>query len=119
MSENQPDRNMIAWGIVGSVSNQLSQEAQSLLAGKIAEALAGTEPDGFATLAQLRGEGWNVAAHNDYRLRGENWTFYLMTHPTGIWAKGEGRTDAEALAVAKADASARTAGRPTPSCETP
>jgi len=49
-------------------------------------------------LAGLRFFGWTVASHNDYRLAGEPYTFWLMTHPSGIYFKGEGRTDAEALA---------------------
>jgi hypothetical protein len=38
-----------------------------------------------------------VAVHNDYRLRGETFTFYLFTHKSGLWAKGEGRSDLEAI----------------------
>jgi hypothetical protein len=45
----------------------------------------------------LRARGWSVAVHNDYRQGGEARTFWLLTHPDGRWAKGEGRTDAEAL----------------------
>lgn len=45
----------------------------------------------------LRAAGWSVAVHNDYRLNGEAHTFWLLTHPSGRYAKGEGRTDAEAL----------------------
>jgi len=48
-------------------------------------------------LAKLRECGWSVAVHNDYRLKGESYTFWLLTHPEGIWAKGEGATDKEAL----------------------
>jgi|ERR1051326_3192051 hypothetical protein len=47
-------------------------------------------------LGKLRAEGWSVAVHNDYRLNGESYTFWLLTkHDRFI--KGEGRTDAEAL----------------------
>jgi hypothetical protein len=47
----------------------------------------------------LRREGWTVAVHNDYVLDGEPMTFWLFTHPpSGRFIKGEGRTDAEALA---------------------
>lgn len=46
----------------------------------------------------LRAEGWSVAVHNDYRLNGEAFTFWLWTHPSGRYVKGEGRTDADALA---------------------
>lgn len=44
----------------------------------------------------LRAKGWSVAAHNDYRLGGEDFTFWLFTKD-GRAVKGEGRTDAEAL----------------------
>ncbi len=45
----------------------------------------------------LRAKGWTVSSHNDYRLKGVPHTFWLLTHPSGRWLKGEGRTDAEAL----------------------
>lgn len=45
----------------------------------------------------LRALGWSVSSHNDYKLKGVFHTFWLLTHPAGIWLKGEGRTDAEAL----------------------
>jgi hypothetical protein len=48
-------------------------------------------------LADLRAAGWRVAVHNDYRLNGVDMTFWLMTHPSGVYAKGEGATDIEAL----------------------
>ena len=50
----------------------------------------------------LRAQGWAVAVHNDYRQDGESHTFWLFTHPDGRYAKGEGRTDAEALAQVRA-----------------
>ena len=46
-------------------------------------------------LSALRGEGWTVAVHNDYRLNGESRTFWLFTKD-GRAIKGEGRTDEEA-----------------------
>jgi FAD/FMN-containing dehydrogenase len=46
---------------------------------------------------RLREAGWMVAVHNDYRLNGEPHTFWLFTHPSGRWIKGEGRTDEIAL----------------------
>lgn len=49
-------------------------------------------------LAELRAEGWTVAVHNDYRIAGERMTFWLLTHARGVWLKGEGATDEEALA---------------------
>lgn len=48
------------------------------------------------TLNHLRKDGWSVAVHNDYRLHGEPHTFWLFTKGDRA-AKGEGRTDAEAL----------------------
>lgn len=39
---------------------------------------------------------WSVAVHNDYRMMGENYTFWLFTK-NGRAVKGEGRTDGEAL----------------------
>ena len=54
----------------------------------------------------LRAAGWLVAVHNDYRLNGEPHTFWLWTHPDGRWIKGEGRTDADALAQCRAALSA-------------
>jgi hypothetical protein len=44
----------------------------------------------------IRVGGWSVAVHNDYRLNGKSYTFWLFTK--GQFAvKGEGRTDGEAL----------------------
>lgn len=48
-------------------------------------------------LDQIRSFGWDVAVHNDYKLDGEQYTFWLFTHPDGSWVKGEGKTDNEAL----------------------
>lgn len=62
----------------------------------------GEDPIGM--LNRLRDQGWAVAVHNDYWLAGERYTFWLFTHRDGRWIKGEGRTDAEALAKASADA---------------
>lgn len=45
----------------------------------------------------LRAKGWSVAVHNDYRVAGQAYTFWLMTHASGRWLKGEGTTDAIAL----------------------
>lgn len=49
----------------------------------------------------IRALGWSVAVHNDYRLNGEPHTFWLFTKD-GRAVKGEGRTDAEALAQVSA-----------------
>lgn len=48
-------------------------------------------------LHRIRALGWSVAVHNDYRENGVQMTFWLFTHPSGNWLKGEGRTDVEAL----------------------
>jgi hypothetical protein len=47
---------------------------------------------------KLRERGWRVAVHNDYALRGKSMTFWLFTHASGHWIKGEGETDTDALA---------------------
>lgn len=48
----------------------------------------------------MRADGWTVAVHNDYRLNGEFHTFWLWTHAaSGRFVKGEGKSDAEALAA--------------------
>jgi hypothetical protein len=54
------------------------------------ERLEAASPD------DLRKQGWAVAVHNDYRLNGERCTFWLLTRGDRC-AKGEGRTDADAL----------------------
>ena len=54
--------------------------------------------DNKSPLERLRLNGWSVAVHNDYVLHGEPFTCWLMTHPEGIWIRGEGRTDEAALA---------------------
>jgi len=48
-------------------------------------------------LVELRRAGWSVAVHNDYRQGGAQMTFWLLTHPSGRWVKGEGLTDEHAL----------------------
>jgi hypothetical protein len=71
----------------------------------------------------LRAAGWAVAVHNDYRLDGEQHTFWLFTKD-GRCIKGEGRTDAAALNAARAamtalgfqaeDGAQQRAAEPTP-----
>jgi hypothetical protein len=51
----------------------------------------------IASLDVLRASGWAVAVHNDYRLNGNRHTFWLLTHPSGRYVKGEGPTDEVAL----------------------
>lgn len=55
------------------------------------------EAEGIMALRTLRKDGWTVAVHNDYRLDGHTHTFWLFTHPSGRWLKGEGKTDGIAL----------------------
>jgi len=59
-------------------------------------------------LKAMRREGWRVAVHNDYRLDGKLFTFWLFTHSSGRWVKGEGKTDREAVSLALASAEGRT-----------
>ena len=54
-------------------------------------------PPFHEALATLRAAGWMVAVHNDYRQNGKLMTFWLFTRE-GFAVKGEGETDAEALA---------------------
>lgn len=63
-------------------------------------------------LEELRRSGWSVAVHNDYRLAAKHHTFWLFTHPSGLWAKGEGPSDAIALANARDQARARVDAQP-------
>lgn len=50
-----------------------------------------------ATLERLRKSGWRVGVHNDYKLDGEDRTFWLLTHPSGRYVKGEGRDNCCAI----------------------
>lgn len=54
----------------------------------------------------LSENNWSVAVHNDYRQNGGKYTFWLFTHPSGRWVKGEGGTDEAAIADAAAHARA-------------
>lgn len=65
-------------------------EERKLLFAEI-ERLRAASPD------DIRAEGWTVAVHNDYRYVGVQHTFWLFTKD-GRAIKGEGRTDADALA---------------------
>jgi protein gp37 len=60
--------------------------------------------DAWAPLRDLRAAGWSVAVHNDYWVDGRSYTFWLLTHPSGRWIKGEGETDLEALEQCSASA---------------
>lgn len=55
----------------------------------------------------LRSANWSVAVHNDYFVNDKPATFWLFTHPSGLWVKGEGWTDGEALAQAAKQAADR------------
>jgi hypothetical protein len=50
-------------------------------------------------LGDLRRDGWRVGVHNDYELDGELMTFWLLTHPAGVYVKGEAPTDLGALRI--------------------
>lgn len=45
----------------------------------------------------LRDSGYSVAIHNDYRQGGKRMTFYLFTHISGTWVRGEAETDSKAI----------------------
>jgi hypothetical protein len=60
------------------------------------ERIAESRPSAEEVLAGFRADGWMVAVHNDYRVNGEAFTFWLLTKGDRC-AKGEGRTDLEAL----------------------
>lgn len=60
-------------------------------------------------LDNLRRAGWTVAVHNDFRLNGEPHTFWLLTHEeTKRFAKGEGKSDQEALEICAHEAALAT-----------
>ncbi len=83
-------------------------------------ALAGAaqpQAEGARDADDLRAQGWAVAVHNDYRQDGAARTFWLLTHASGRWVKGEGRTDAEALDQIRAALAA--APRPSEAPEEP
>jgi hypothetical protein len=48
-------------------------------------------------LGNMRRVGWRVATHHDYRLNGNDMTFWLFVHPNGDYVKGEALTDVVAL----------------------
>lgn len=75
-------------------------DAAMALCDAALKAVAPTQATAAMTLQRLRASGWTVAVHNDYRLNGKPYTFWLLTHSNGRWIKGEGQTDDEALAEA-------------------
>jgi hypothetical protein len=58
---------------------------------------AATDQTWRALLRTIRSAGWSVACHNDYQQDGKPYTFWLFTHRSGVWVKGEGATDEDAL----------------------
>lgn len=66
----------------------------------------------MVTLRRLRNMGWRVAVHNDYNQGGEFHTFWLFTHTSGRFVKGEGKSDHEA--VSRAATQAFALGMPFP-----
>jgi hypothetical protein len=54
-------------------------------------------------LNDMRAHGWLVAVHNDYSVRGVNYTFWLFTKDQ-MCVKGESRFDVEALKQARTKA---------------
>lgn len=56
---------------------------------------------GEPTPDDIRDAGWVVAVHNDYRLDGDNMTFWLFTKDSGrgygAFVRGEGLNDIDAL----------------------
>lgn len=56
-------------------------------------------------LDRLRQEGWTVASHCDVvGSSGKSTAVWLFTHPCGIYLRGEGATDCEAIAKVEAEA---------------
>ena len=56
-------------------------------------------------LDRLRQEGWSVASHFDVIApNGKSTSVWLLIHPCGVYLRGEGATDSEAIAKVDADA---------------
>lgn len=52
----------------------------------------------FATrLALLRSQGWSLASHQDVKVGGAVTISYLFLHSSGVWVRGEGSTELDAL----------------------
>lgn len=73
---------------------------------------------GRSSADDLRNAGLMVAVHNDYRITGEHFTFWLMVREDGMSFKGEGRTDADALDQIRAQVFGESAS-PAPDAATP
>lgn len=75
-----------------------SYERDLRMAAALAQGLAqDARSDVAAMTAALRGAGWAVAVHNDYRLGGKAHTFWLWTNAEDRCVKGEGTSDSQAL----------------------
>jgi hypothetical protein len=82
----------------GYTADQVRGYALDYATQQLRAALAASQQAAHAvTVDRIRSEGWAVAVHNDYRLNGDAHTFWLFTK-NGLAVKGEGKTDAEALA---------------------
>ncbi len=78
--------------------------------GRCEEAVPAIDVELPPTVDDLRAMGLSVAVHNDYRLNGQPHTFWLFTDASGMSYKGEGKTDAEALAQVRACMALRQPG---------
>jgi hypothetical protein len=86
------------YGGIPEFREQLRSKAKASAEAEKEAAIEVTARRGEMVPDILRRDGWAVAVHNDYKLRGEPHTFWLFTHPSGRWVKGEGPTDADAIA---------------------
>ena len=97
MQRRKRNGETVTWGsdeaLVPPVTVRELEEVAALAAGEVVrESLS-------EMLRKIREAGWSVAVHNDYRQGGVPHTFWLFTHPTGGWLKGEGRTDEQAVGI--------------------
>ncbi len=102
---SSPDRERLAQKLDKWAASGIVADSDRTAFAQAAAALRSPADGWRTTLTILRAAGWFVAVHNDYRLDGKRWTFWLLTHDDGRYVKGEGATDEEALAEAWAKAS--------------
>lgn len=88
----------------GIVHRELTEEESDEAGQKIADILRLDKAQRVSQrrsltsmLRILREAEWVVGVHNDYRQNGKLMTFWLFTHPSGRWLKGEGVTDEDAV----------------------
>jgi hypothetical protein len=88
----------------GITHRELTEEESDQAGQKIADILRndkaqreGQRRSLTSMLRILRENGWTVGVHNDYRQGGKLMTFWLFTHPSGRWLKGEGESDENAV----------------------